>query len=178
MHNGAAAMTGFRLVDELINELAINDESMVSLANELKAHPMLHVCWLAHLKNARNQLVRAENALNDLVSEKVSTFARGSSSASAVTNYAKYDVPAMPDVRMARDQVDYYKNLVQFFDDVQRVISKRGDILIALVRLDQEAIISGVKGNMTQYFDVAKQRKRWGQLEDAIQRGNWAQGPL
>lgn len=165
-------------MEELVKELAIHDESMVSLANDLKAHPQLHICWLAHLKNARNQLVRAENAYSDLVSEKVSTFSRTSSSASAVANYAKYDVPAMPDIRMARDQVDYYKNLVQFFDDVQRVISKRGDMLIALTRLDQDAIISNLKGNQSQYFDVAAQRKRWLRLEESINRGSWAQAPL
>jgi hypothetical protein len=173
-----AALSGFMLVDELIQELTVHDESMISLANDLKAHPLLHICWLTHLKNARNHLVRAENSYNDLVAEKVSTFARTATSASAVTNYAKYDVPAMPEVRMARDQVDYYKNLVSFFDDVQRVISKRGDILVALTKLDQDAIVAQLKGNQVNYFDARQARIRWNKLEDMIQNGQWSKDVL
>lgn len=84
----------------------------------------------------------------------------------------------MADVRIARDKIDYYKGLVQFFDDVQRVISKRGDILIALLRLDEAAIIAEAKGQQLSYFDAVKARKRWNQIDALINSNRWGQGPL
>ena len=170
--------TGFGLVQELIEQMAINDSSLAALADDLKGHSVLHVSWLTHVKSARDMLVQAENSYNELVATLVSSYAKTEAVAAKVANYAKYDVPITAEVKIAHDKVGYYKNLVTFFEDIARVVSKRGDMLIALTKLDQDAVISTLKSGQANYIDMRQQRLRWARMQEYMDSGTWSQGPL
>lgn len=169
---------GFKAVSEILQELTIDDSSVHALLNDLKAHPQVHMCWLVHLKNARNNLTKAENRYADIVNTHVATYRQTAKSATDVQNYAKYDVPILNDVRSARDDVAYWKEMAQFFEDVQRVFSKRGDILVALTKLDQDAIINDMKAGQAAYFDSRQAMMRFNRLSTMVNTGTWGAGNL
>lgn len=160
---------------ELISGLQVDDSSIHAIAEEIKQHPMKHAAWLCHHRMAEEKLLQAENDYSQLVGRKVTLFQRTASSAASVSNYAKYEVILDVDVRMAQQRVDHYRMWKGFTEDVSRLYSRRGEMLMALLKIDHEAIVNDARTSQAMYMAAQNVRKTFNNLIESSGTVRWTQ---
>ena len=164
-----------RTFSELIAGLQVDDSSIHAIAEEIKQHPLKHAAWLCHHRMAEEQLLQAENEYAQLIGRKVTLFQRTANSAAAVTNYAKYEVILDPDVRRAQQKSDHYRMWKGFTEDVSRLYSRRGEMLMALLKIDHAAIINDNRTSQAMYGAAQSARKSFNNLIESAMRVNWSE---
>lgn len=147
---------------QVVKSLHIDDTSMATIANCMKQHSKDHGMWIAYKREVYKQELQTARELEIKVAELVSRFSKTASSASATTNYAKYDVVLDPDIKRLRENLDSCKEINRFISDVDRLFSKRADILSSLLKIDHESIVRGKR----EAFDLNLE------LRDTIQSFN------
>lgn len=132
-------------ITELVNSVAIDDTSLAAIMDSMKTHSTTHATWIGYERICRKRLTEAQKQLKQVTSRMVAMFEKTAKSATAVTNYAKYEVNLHPDVVSASDLVDFYTDQIRFCEEVSRLFSKRADLMVALSRMDKEAMIAAAK---------------------------------
>lgn len=125
----------------LVKSLRIDDESLASIAGTMKKHSENHGLWLSYKRELYKQKLQFERQLELKEAELASRFSKTASSAAAVTNYAKYEIKLNPDMKRIREKLDEVKEAFEFVKDVDRLFSKRADIMANLLKIDHDVIV-------------------------------------
>lgn len=157
---------------EVMDDLAIHDESLASIANDMKTHAVAQSRWAAHCRGIRAQLAQAEYELDQFVAQAVTNYSRSTikPSASAVSNYAKYEVQTLPAYQTLKQKQLQLKQLLAYSMDIFAIFTKRADMLIALSRLDQNVILSA---HLDARMEARKQTMAYNRMEELLANHRW-----
>ena len=158
---------------ELISGLQIDDSSLQAIAEEIKQHPLKHAAWLCHHRMAEERLLQSESEYAQIIGRKVTAFQRTANSAAAVSNYAKYEVILEPDVRMAQQKVDHYRMWRGFTEDVSRLYSRRGELLMSLLKIDHAAIVNDMRTSQNMHAATMRVRTAFNNLVESSAKMSW-----
>ena len=165
------------LLQEVLEDLAIHDQSVAAMADDMKRHAGSQAQWAFYVRSVRTDLGQAENELDLFVAQKTAAYAVTAKSATAVQNYAKNDVQTMPEYQSLKRRVMELKNTLQFCSDIMNIFNRRGEMLIALSRLDSNIIIRGEGGPADYNIQMRAQLMRYNKLDDMLKQP-WGQSQI
>lgn len=135
---------------ELVRSLRINDESLRSIAEDIKAHTQEHAIWVAQKRPLVQRKYALERELKERSAELTGQFQQGAPSAAAVQNYAKFELPRHPDIKRITKELDDCREALDFIGDTDSLFRERSSLLIALLKIDADVIISDKIDTWTQ----------------------------
>lgn len=174
MANSSLALQRMTL-QEIFEDLVVHDQSLASIAQDMKQHAVSQASWASHMRTLRMELSAAENDLELFVAQAVTNFNTDGKAATAVQNYAKFTVPTLPQYTALKNKISYLKNTLSFSMDVNGIYSKRADMLISLSRLDQQVILS--QNSEQAQVTIRAATLRANRLDDLLHQP-WGQGQL
>lgn len=125
-------------VRDILKNAVTDTSSLWSLINNLKDHSLFHVNIICSMRNIREECNNAKRDYEEIIAQHVSDYSQDSKSATAVQNYAKYDVQVVPEVMLARVRFDRAKSELAFLEDVNNAFSTRANILINMIKQDKD----------------------------------------
>lgn len=152
----------------LVKSLRIDDESMATIASTMKKHSENHGMWLSYKRELYKQKLQFERQIELKEAELVSRFAKTASTGVAVTNYSKYDVKLHPDMKRLREKLDEIKEAYEFVKDVDRLFSKRADIMANLLKIDHDVIIRDKRSAFDLNVELRHTIQSFNQLAESI----------
>jgi len=153
---------------ELVKALHIDDSSMRTIANTMKRHSEDHGLWIAFKREITRRKFQLQRELEKKEAEIVSRFAKTASSQAAVNNYAKYDLVLHPDINRLKEQLDECRELDIFIGDVDRLFSKRAEILGKLLTIDNEAIVADRKSSFDLNVELRETIKSFNSIAENL----------
>ena len=174
MANNSLALQRMTL-QEIYEDLVVHDQSLATIAQDMKQHAVSQASWASHMRTLRMELSAAENELELFVSQAVTNFASDAKADTAVQNYAKFTVPTLPQYSALKNKITFLKNTLSFAIDVYGIYSKRADMLISLSRLDQNVILS--QNAEQAQVTIRAATIRANKLDDLLNQP-WGQGQL
>ena len=163
-------------LQEIIDTLVVHDESLSAIADDMKKHSLHQATWAAYTREVRMELLRTENELEQTIGRLVTEFSRTASSATAVQNYAKYEVVTNHDVVSLKNRIAEIKNNLSFCTEVYNVMSRRCDLLIALAKIDHNVIVSS-SGPKMDGLAIREQIVRFNRITEIMSQP-WGRGKL
>lgn len=152
---------------DIIGDMQVDDSSLAAIADAMKTHSSVHGLWIAYARACRAHLTKAELDLETRTAELVALYEKSAKSASAVANYAKYEVRLHPDIRDLTQRVAFLRDNMKFFSDMNGCMRSRADLLIAVSRLDEDAIVNTNKVN-SMNMQMRDATRRFNQLVNQL----------
>lgn len=167
-----ARATGPRALSaiEVIKSMAIDDSSLATIANSIKQHSVDHGMWIAYERQAYHQKLLVERLIEECEAELVTRYSQTSKSASATTNYAKYEMQVHPEIKRLKRKLIDAEEILSFIRQVSRLFSKRADLLATLLRLDTEVIIRDKKSAFDLNVELRDGIRRYNSLIDRMNK--------
>jgi len=154
--------------------MAIDDSSLASIANVIKTHSVDHGMWIAYEREFYHKKLLLDRKLEELSAELVSRYIQTAKSASAVTNYAKYELQVHPEIKQLNRQIIEAEEMLAFVKQVSRLFSKRADLLTVLLKLDHEVIVRDRKDAFDLNVELREGIRRYNTLTDRMNKP-WVQ---
>lgn len=172
MSETAARARGPRAISaiEIIKSVAIDDSSLASIANCVKEHSVDHGMWIAYEREIYHQKLLVDRQIVEREAELVSNYAQTSKSASATALYAKYDLQIHPDIKHLHRKLIDAEEMLSFVRQVNRLFSKRADMLSVLLKLDHEVIIRDKKDLYDLNVELREGIRRYNTLTDRMNK--------
>ena len=164
--------TGPRAISaiEIIRSMAIDDSSLASIANTIKTHSTDHGMWIAYEREFYHKKLLLDRKLEEREAELVSRYIQTAKSASAVTNYAKYELQTHPDIKQLNRQIIEAEEMLSFVRQVSRLFAKRADLLTVLLKLDHEVIVRDRKEVFDLNMELREGIRRYNTLTDRMNK--------
>ncbi len=153
---------------ELVRTLHIDDSSMRTIADCMKKHSENHGMWIAFKREITKRKFALTRELEVREAEIVSRYAKTASSQAAVNNYAKYDLVLHPDIKRLKEQLDECRELDVFIGDVDRLFSKRAEILGKLLTIDNDAIVADRKSSFDLNAELRETIKSFNSIAERL----------
>lgn len=162
-------------LQEILEDLVVHDQSLATIAQDMKTHALSQAAWASHLRNLRMQLTEAENEMERVIAHAVTNYATEGKPATAVQNYAKFTVPTLPEYQRCKERISFLKNNLAFASDVMGIFNRRADMLIALSKLDQNVILS--QANTDSVMNMRAATIKANKMEEML-NAPWSRGQI
>lgn len=132
----------------LLEELKIDDTSLYTLNNELKRHTQLQAELLLLLRYAKMKLNALELQEETLVSRIIAKLCKEAEengkpiSSTAKDKLKKTDIPRFKEYRELKQELNEATEEVEYLNSLQFIMSKRAELLMAIVNLDKSRVVS------------------------------------
>lgn len=168
----AEKATGPRAISaiEVIRSMSIDDSSLASIADSIKKHSVDHGMWIAYEREAFHKKLLLERTIEEKEAELVTKYIQNAKSASAVSNYAKYELQIHPDIKRLKRKLIDAEEFLSFVRQVGRLFSKRADLLSTLLRMDNEVIVRDKKSMYDLNVELRDGIRRYNYLIDRLNK--------